>query len=334
MITTPPDATTAAAGVAAVPASPSLAGHLKIARVDHWAKNVFVIPGILAAYALNAEPLPADFWLRVVLGFLAVGLVASSNYTINEVIDAPFDRHHPSKRSRPVPSGQVSIPLAYAQWIGLGVVGLALSFWIGQLFGWTMVALWIMGVVYNVPPIRTKDLPYLDVISEAVNNPLRMMAGWFLVTSLTFPPASLLLSYWMVGCYFMAIKRYSECRQIGDRTTVAAYRKSLAWFTPEKLLVAIMFYGAASMLFFGAFIMRYRIELILSFPLVAAVMAQYLALGFEHDSAAQNPEKLYRAPRLMAAVIVCAVVMAVLLLVEIDVLREIFSADFVNRRLR
>ena len=67
--------------------------------------------------------------------------------------------------------------------------------------------------------------------------------------STTFPPASLLLSYWMVGCYFMAIKRYSECRQIGDRTTVAAYRKSLAWFTPEKLLVAIMFYGAAAMLF-------------------------------------------------------------------------------------
>lgn len=334
MIPAPHDVVTAPAGAAPLPASPSLLGHLKIARVDHWAKNVFVIPGILAAYALNAEPLPADFWLRVVLGFLAVGLVASSNYTINEVIDAPFDRHHPSKRARPVPSGQVSIPLAYVQWIGLGIVGIAIGFWLAPLLGWTMVALWLMGVVYNVPPLRSKDLPYLDVISEAVNNPLRMMAGWFLVTSLTFPPASLLLSYWMVGCYFMAIKRYSECRQIGDRTTVAAYRKSLAWFTPEKLLVAIMFYGAAAMLFFGAFIMRYRIELILSFPLVAAVMAQYLALGFEHDSAAQNPEKLYRAPRLMAAVIVCSIVMAALLLVEIDVLREIFAADFVNRRLR
>ena len=315
-------------------ATPTLLGHLRIARVDHWAKNVFVIPGILAAYALNAEPLPADFWLRVVLGLLAVGIIASSNYTINEVIDAPFDRHHPSKRSRPVPSGQVNIPLAYVQWIGLGVVGLALSFWLSTLFGWTMVALWVMGVVYNIPPLRTKDLPYLDVISEAVNNPLRMMAGWFLVTSLTFPPASLLVSYWMVGCYFMAIKRFSECRQIGDRTQVAAYRKSLAFFTPDKLLVAIMFYGSAAMLFFGAFIMRYRIELILSFPLVAAIMAQYLALGFEHDSAAQNPEKLYRAPRLMAAVIVCSVVMAVLLLVEIDVLRRVFAADFVNRRLR
>ena len=28
-----------------------------------------------------------------------------------------------------------------------------------------------MGVVYNVPPLRTKEWPYLDVLSESVNNP-------------------------------------------------------------------------------------------------------------------------------------------------------------------
>ena len=317
----------------AVRATPSLLGHFRIARVDHWAKNVFVLPGIVAAVALHSGLALDDLWWRTLVALLAVGLVASSNYTINEVIDAPFDMHHPSKRMRPVPSGQVSIPLAYVQWIALGAVGLVLSFMLDRAFGWTMVALWMMGVVYNIPPLRTKDLPYLDVVSEAVNNPLRMMAGWFVVTSTTFPPASLLLSYWMVGCYFMAIKRYAECRQIGDSSRVAAYRKSLAFFTPEKLLVSITFYGAAAMLFFGAFIMRYRMELILSFPLVAAVMAQYLALGFEHDSAAQNPEKLYRAPKLMAAVVVCAIVMGVLLLVDIPALHEWFSPDFINARL-
>ena len=30
-----------------------------------------------------------------------------------------------------------------------------------------------MGVAYNVPPVRTKDRAYLDVLSESVNNPLR-----------------------------------------------------------------------------------------------------------------------------------------------------------------
>ena len=63
------------------------------------------------------------------------------------------------------------------------------------------------------------------------------------------------------------------------------------------------------MLFFGAFIVRYRLELILAFPLVALVMAQYLALSFKADSAVQRPEGLYREPGLMAAVICCTAVM-------------------------
>jgi 4-hydroxybenzoate polyprenyltransferase len=312
----------------AVPFRPSLLGHLRIARVDHWVKNVFVLPGVLAAVALIPGTATPSLIGKLLLGLLAVGLVASSNYTINEVIDAPFDRHHPSKRLRPVPSGQVNVSLAYVQWLALGAAGFALSWTLGHAFAWTMLALWVMGVVYNVRPVRTKDLPYLDVLSEAVNNPLRMCAGWFLATEARVPPATLLLSYWMVGCYFMAIKRYAEVRQIGRRDTVAAYRRSLAWFTPERLLVAITFYGSAAMLFFGAFIMRYRLELILSFPFVALVMAQYLGLGFRDDSAAQNPERLYREPGLMASVCVCTVVMAVLFFLNLPALHTIVSPDF------
>jgi decaprenyl-phosphate phosphoribosyltransferase len=182
-----------------------------------------------------------------------------------------------------------------------------------------------MGIVYNVRPLRSKDVAYVDVLSEAVNNALRMLAGWFIGSSISVAPASLLLSYWMVGCYFMAIKRYAEYREIGDVSAAAAYRKSFAYYTPERLIVSIMFYGSAAMLFLGAFVMRYRLELILAFPLVALVMAMYLDLSFKEDSAVQRPEGLYREPKLMAAVIVCAVAMAALMLVDIPVLEDIFN---------
>ena len=43
-------------------------------------------------------------------------------------------------------------------------------------FTLTVLALWVMGCVYNIPPVRSKDLPYLDVLSEAINNPIRMLA--------------------------------------------------------------------------------------------------------------------------------------------------------------
>jgi 4-hydroxybenzoate polyprenyltransferase len=256
---------------------------------------------------------------------ISICLVASSNYVLNEVLDAPSDRSHPVNRQRPVPSGLVSLPLAYVQWIALMVIGVSLGFRVSRAFALTVFALWVMGCIYNIPPVRSKDVPYVDVLSEAINNPLRMLAGWFIGSSASIAPASLLLSYWMVGCYFMAIKRYAEYREIGDPAAAAAYRKSLAFYTPERLIVSIMFYGSAAMLFLGAFVMRYRLELILAFPLVALVMAMYLDLSFKEDSAVQRPEGLYREPKLMAAVIVCATAMAVLMLVDIPVLQVIFN---------
>jgi decaprenyl-phosphate phosphoribosyltransferase len=163
------------------------------------------------------------------------------------------------------------------------------------------------------------------VLSEAVNNPLRLVAGWFITGTASFPPASLLLSYWMVGAYFMAMKRYAEYRDIADPERAARYRRSFAYYTEERLLVSIMFYGSAAMLFLGAFAMRYRFELVLSFPFVSLVMAIYLFLRLRPNSAVQRPEGLYREPALMAAVIVCALVIGAALLVDMPVLSRIFS---------
>jgi len=211
------------------------------------------------------------------------------------------------------------------QWIALAAAGIALGWKISGLFVLALLALWTMGCVYNIPPMRSKDVPYMDVLTEAINNPIRLLAGWFMVSTSTIAPGSLLLSYWMVGCYFMALKRYAEYLRLKQGGQLSQYRKSLAFFTSEGLLVSVMFYGSSAMLFFGAFLMRYRLELVLSFPFVALVMAVYLSLAFKRDSAVEHPEKLYREPRLMAAVITCAMVMTVCLLVNMPVLYRIFT---------
>ncbi len=304
---------------------PTISGHIQIARIDHWFKNVFVLPGVAAAIAIDSQHTLAGIVPRFIIGLISICLVASSNYTINEMLDAPFDRLHPVKCQRPTPAGKVNIPLGYVQWIVLMLVGVGLGMMVNKPFALTVFVLWVMGCLYNIPPVRSKDLPYVDVLSESVNNPLRMLAGWYITgTSLTVP-ASLLLAYWMIGCYFMAMKRYAEFRDIDDPARAAAYRKSFAFYTLERLLVSIMFYGSAAMLFLGAFIMRYRLELILSFPFIALVMAIYLALAFKKDSAVQRPEGLYKEPTLMAAVIVCTVVMGVLLFVPIPIMHQIFN---------
>ncbi len=306
---------------------PTLAGHVRIARFDHWIKNVFVLPGVVVALGMSGHAVPASEWIVALLaGLVAAGLIASSNYTLNEVLDAPYDRRHPTKCRRPVPSGQVHVGLALVQWIVLMLTGLAIARAVSTPLAVTLAALWVMGILYNVRPLRTKDIAYLDVVSEAVNNPLRFLAGWFIVRPDAVPPASLLLSYWGVGCFFMALKRFAEYRDIGSAQRAAAYRRSFAHYTAERLLVSVVFYASFAMLFFGAFIVRYRLELILAFPFVALVMATYVSVALKPGSAAQAPEKLYRERGLLVAIVACAVVIAVLFFVDVPALHRVFPA--------
>lgn len=120
---------------------PSLSGHLAIARFDHWIKNVFVLPGIVLAIRVAPPNDWGAFAAKVVLGCLAVGIIASSNYILNEILDAPSDRYHPIKCRRPVPSGSVSVPWAYAQWLLFTVVGMMLAWHISLQFGATIAGL-------------------------------------------------------------------------------------------------------------------------------------------------------------------------------------------------
>ncbi len=304
--------------------SERLRAHVSIARLDHSIKNLFVLPGVVVPLSVY----PALFSWRLVgtlvLAFLAISLVACSNYVINEVLDAPFDRLHPLKCNRPAARGLVNIGVAYGQWLLMMIAGVAIGLLISRMFALTALVLWIMGCVYNFPPIRTKDVPYLDVMTESINNPLRMLLGWYAVTSALIPPVSLLIAYWMIGCYFMGLKRFSELSEIKDRAVAGGYRASFKRYTSESLLVSTLFYASTAMLFLGAFIIRYRIELILGFPLVALTMAIYLRLAFKPASAVQNPEKLYREPMLMASFTATALVMCLLLFTRMPQLERFF----------
>jgi decaprenyl-phosphate phosphoribosyltransferase len=307
-----------------IPLGRRLQAHIRILRLDHCIKQVFILPGIVLAIAITERHIDRELIWNVVVGMLAAMLISSSNYVLNEMLDAPFDRLHPTKCSRPAAEGLVHFGWGYAQWIAMMVLGLALAGTISRGFFFSAAGLWLMGCLYNIPPIRTKDIPYIDVLSESINNPLRFCLGWYIVTAVILPPASLLVAYWMLGAYFMVLKRFSEHRQINDPAVAASYRKSFLFYNQESLLSSAIFYAVTSMLFLGAFIMRYRIELILAFPLIALLMSIYFKLAFSHESSVQNPEKLYREPRLMPFLALTIATFVVLLFVDVPWLGETF----------
>lgn len=297
--------------------APTVGGHLTILRVDHWIKNVFVVPGIVLAWFMEPESFAAAHAVSITTGLFAACLVSSSNYVLNELLDADYDRVHPTKRQRPVPAGEVHKPVAYVQWIVVGVLGVALGAAVSVRFAWVLVALWSMGCIYNIPPLRTKEVPYLDVISEAANNPVRLVAGWFLTSAAAWPPATLLVSYWMLGAFFMALKRFAERRAFADSAQLAMYRSSFRHYTEGRLLTAATFYGSSAMLFFGAFCVAYRPQLFVAFPVIAWVMTAYLSLGFDTRGPLQHPETLYRERSLLLPITLCVLLLLALLFADV-----------------
>ena len=303
----------------------SLWPYVQIARPDHWFKNVFMLAGVVLAYFYEMTPFAAEQQWKIPLAFLATCLIASSNYVINEILDAPTDVGHPTKQQRPIPSGKVKLRWAYAEWIGLGLVGLVLAYQINPPFLFAAMSLLGMGMAYNIPPIRTKELPYLDVVSESVNNPIRLMLGWFTISPGQLPPMSLMLCYWLIGAFFMASKRFAEYRQINDKQIAAAYRKSFQYYDDDKLLISMFFYASGAALLLGVFIIRYHLELILSVPLIAGFFSAYMRVTLKPNSAVQNPERLYRETGLMVYLAVTLAVFFGLMFVSIPWLYEVFN---------
>jgi 4-hydroxybenzoate polyprenyltransferase len=311
-------------------ASAGVRPYVQIARVDHWFKNAFMLLGVILAFFYKPEVATWGSLAPLAIAVLATCLVASSNYVLNELLDAPSDRLHPVKKSRPAAAGLVKPGVAYAEWLLLAAAGFSLAWSINVYFLASAVFLWVMGVAYNVPPIRTKEWPYLDVLSESVNNPIRLLLGWFALVTDRVPPLSLVIAYWMIGAFFMAMKRYAEYRHIGDARVAAAYRRSFEYYNEERLLVSVVFYSTACALFGGIFIVRYHIELILFAPFAAGLFAYYMHLGMLPDSPVQNPEKLYRQRGFFAYMVLCSVVFVVLMFTSIPALYDLFNVETVR----
>ena len=292
--------------------------YIKIARPDHWVKNAFILPGIVIAFLLTDYSISvSQFVMRFICGFIATCFIASANYVINEWLDAEFDKFHPTKKYRPVVSENMKFSLVMLEYAICIVLGVGFSLLVNIPFLVVELILLVMGVVYNVKPLRTKDIVYLDVISESVNNMLRLLLGWFIVSDSLIPPSSILIGYWFAGAFLMATKRFAEYRMIGDPEKAGLYRKSFKYYTEVKLLGSSFFYAMCATFFIGVFMIKYRMQYILGMPLIFGLFCFYLAIAFKPDSAAQKPEKLYKEKSLLIYLLILVVVLIALTFIDI-----------------
>ena len=274
--------------------------YASVMRVDHWLKNVFFISGAVFAFFLAHVPFTMLIARNLVLTFLVFGFVASVNYILNEIVDSPFDKLHPVKKFRAVPSNKVKIPILYAmQVVLLGVALLSAYLLLPRAVLYVSISFFISGLVYNVRPIRLKDVPILDVVTESVNNSIRFLAGWYVITS-AIPPVYLLVSFWALGAFWMAGKRYGELLFLQEqKSDFAGYRKSLGYYTPKKLLYLIGSSCAVCFIAYGAAAFQSP-KLFVVLPFIVIYFAWYYRMILRNDIIVREPETFFKRPFFLA----------------------------------
>lgn len=273
--------------------------YLSVLRIDHWVKNLFICTGILFALAFTKTPLSLTLGLHVILLLFVFGLVASVNYVINEIVDAPFDRFHPTKKFRAIPSGKVRIRVL------LGIIAVLLScaliiahLFLPSLIIVVLIGFFVSGIIYNIPPIRLKDVFILDVITESVNNPIRFLAGWLLISPM-FPPIYFLWAFWALGAFWMAGKRYGEIVYFVEaQGALKQYRASFKNYTQKNLLTFIIL---STVIFFVGFlfIVRSYPSLWVTIPFVLLYFVWYFAMIMKKNSLVREPETIVQKPWFM-----------------------------------
>jgi len=294
--------------------------YLDSLRLERWPRSLAIIPGFVAVFVLDpgrwdAAALPA-LLVRLVAAFLLTWLISTANYIVNEITDAPFDRYHPQKKHRPLVDKRVDAVRLVLLWIVL----VAASTVVARLlfpppFLYSLLALLVAGLLYNVPPVRLKDVPFLDSTVESANNPIRLLIGWYAVES-GFPPWLLLLAWWAFGNFLMVGKRVAEKKFLTEAES-AGYRRSLKRYSQRMLVVFMVLNAGVFLLSFALFAVASGLStLLFSLPFVLVYLGMFIRKSLKDREGAEEPEKLLKNPHFALYTLFLALVFVIAFLLR------------------
>jgi decaprenyl-phosphate phosphoribosyltransferase len=193
---------------------------LELLRTRQWVKNVFVLaPLFFGSEATNVTPI-AD----AAIAFIVFCLASSSVYIFNDWCDIDADRQHEIKKSRPLASGRVRVPVALALMVSLICIAAAIIYFTKLPRGFAVVvAIYLAtNVVYSVGAKRLSVVELFFVASGFVT---RLIAG-ALALQIALSPW-IIIATAMLALLMAAGKRRGDLAQQSDamykREALASY---------------------------------------------------------------------------------------------------------------
>lgn len=288
-------------------------------RAYQWTKNLVLFAGPIFTLRILDPPIA----LASIAGFFAFSFAVSAVYIFNDILDVERDRLHPEKQHRPVASGALPIPVAFAVATVLLAIGLSSAAALGMRFAAAAAAYVILTGAYS---IVLKRVVILDVTAIATGFVLRAVAGVELVRDRThLGPESIAISPWLLVCAFFLALFLATGKRLHELETLerdaARHRAALGAYTRPLLDQMIAVVTGATVISYSIYtispetIAKYHGRpLYLTIPFVLYGIFRYLYLVYAEHKGGNPSEHLLRdRATLVNVVLWCCAVLAILL---------------------
>jgi 4-hydroxybenzoate polyprenyltransferase len=266
-------------------------------RPKQWLKNGFLFVPLL----FDRKFTDPHYVITTVVGFIILCFISSTVYLINDLADIKADRAHPTKRNRPLPSGQLSKPIALTAAILFPLVCIPLAWLINWRFALIVIIYLDSQILYS---FWLKHVVLVDVFVLASAYLLRVSAGVELINAVRFSP----WLYLFTGTLALFIgfgKRRQELVLIEGTTgsTRAILKEYNVALLDEMIMVATtMSLMTYSLYTFSAEGLPPSHDMMLTIPFVLYGIFRYLYLIHVRGEGGAPDEVILRDRPLQAAV--------------------------------
>jgi len=229
---------------------------LKAIRAYQWIKNLLIFVPLITSHSFDLKNIISAF-----VGFIAFGMVASSGYLINDLIDLESDRAHARKCFRPMASGGLSIPFGVIITVILFSIGLAIAALLGLQFLLIVSVYFVLTLAYS---LYLKKIAMADVFTLAILYSIRVIAGAILINVLL---SSWLISFSMFLFLSLAlVKRYGELYKVKDAGEKVNKAREYNLFDLQLLQTMGIASGFISVIVFSLYLDSHDVALLYSNP--------------------------------------------------------------------
>ena len=267
-------------------------------RPRQWAKNGFLFAALVFDRKLTYWPAAK----RSLIGFVLFCLLSGAVYLLNDLMDREADLQHPQKRHRPIPSGRLPLPLAWAGALLLPLVTLPAAFWVERGFGVIALLYYVLMLTYS---FFLKHLPLIDVFTIAGGFVLRVAAGATLVRVERFSPWLYVVTV-MLALFIGFGKRRAEIALLAHHAQ--SHRRVLEGYTLTFLDRLITITSTATVMAYSLYTfsapnLPKNHAMMLTIPFVLYGIFRYMYLVYVENQGGAPEEALFQDRPLLATVL-------------------------------